>query len=817
MNNYGFQKQWNFVLTMFLLFFLTANTWSQQVNPEKYSEVQIHFTSKEQVRQLAEQGLILGEARYQREPGGFLLETVINGKEMEILKKSGFSFTVITDDMVKEYNSRPKLEEAEKKRIESESGIMGMEFGSMGGFYTLDEVVAELDSMRLQYPNLITAKHSIGTSHENRDIWMVKISDNPDISEDEPEVLYDALIHAREPAAMSSVMYFMYYLLENYGTDPEVTYLVNNRELYFIPVLNPDGYEYNRQTNPNGGGMWRKNRRDNGGGVFGVDLNRNYGYKWGYDNLGSSNDPADESYRGPSAFSEPETQAYRDFCINHSFVTNLSYHTYSDVLLYPWGYINALTPDSTIFKEYASDMTQYNNYGYGNVVQAIGYTANGGTFDWMYGEQTSKNKIISMTPEVGGSGDGFWPPQNRIYPLAQENFYPNLFLAWAAGGFVKKSGFTVIDGGNQNGYIDPCESADIFFNMQNIGLGDASNVTFKLTSSDQYVTVNTTTTTAPVNILSRQEALTDTFSFSIAANTPQGHTIVLELEVNMDGVVKIDTIKKILVGTPVIAFVDDAESGISGWSVGQGWNTTTSQYHSTGHSFTDSPFGNYSSNADNSFTSRMPFDFSDASKIFLEYWTKWDIERDFDFGQVLVSTDSATWTSMSGLYTVAGSGYGIQTTGESGYEDNQTTWVKECMDLSNYAGQAQLYIRFNLKTDDFVEKDGWYLDDIKIQCYGAYTGIVPKDNIPGKFSLEQNYPNPFNPVTTVGFYLPQAGEVTLKIYDIRGREVTTLLRKYMAAGRHEMRFNAAAMASGIYFYQLTAGTFSAVKKMMLLK
>lgn len=119
----------------------------------------------------------------------------------------------------------------------------------MGGFYTLAEVISKIDSMRLLYPNLITTKVSIGNSVESRPIYMVKISDNADIDENEPELLYTALHHAREPQSMMQMIYFMYYLLENYNTNPSVQYIVNNREMYFIPVLNPDGYEYNRTTN----------------------------------------------------------------------------------------------------------------------------------------------------------------------------------------------------------------------------------------------------------------------------------------------------------------------------------------------------------------------------------------------------------------------------------------------------------------------------------------------------------------------------------------------------------------------------------------
>jgi len=103
-------------------------------------------------------------------------------------------------------------------------------------------------------------------------------------------------------------------------------------------MVNPDGYTYNENTYPNGGGMWRKNRRVNGGNEFGVDINRNYGYKWGYDNQGSSPDSSSETYRGPGAFSETETQAVKYFAEQHNIQITLNYHTYGNLLIYPWGY-----------------------------------------------------------------------------------------------------------------------------------------------------------------------------------------------------------------------------------------------------------------------------------------------------------------------------------------------------------------------------------------------------------------------------------------------------------------------------------------------
>ncbi len=145
------------------------------------------------------------------------------------------------------------------------------------------------------------------------------------------------LIHAREGAGLMSVIYFMYYLLENYGSDPEVNYLVDSREMYFVPIINADGYVYNQLTNPGGGGMWRKNRKDVGNGCYGVDNNRNFGYMWGYDNIGSSPDPCAIDYRGTAAFSELENQAIRDFCNNHNFLIANNYHAYLGCGFYTLG------------------------------------------------------------------------------------------------------------------------------------------------------------------------------------------------------------------------------------------------------------------------------------------------------------------------------------------------------------------------------------------------------------------------------------------------------------------------------------------------
>jgi murein tripeptide amidase MpaA len=187
----------------------------------------------------------------------------------------------------------------------------------------------------MDHPSITSAKFSIGTSIEGRDLWAIKVSDNPGTDEVEPEVFYTGIHHAREPISAEVLLHTIDHLTDNYGSDPTVTDIMDGRELWFLPVMNPDGYVYNETTDPEDGGMWRKNRRNNGNGTYGVDPNRNYGYNWGYDDVGSSPFTFHEGYRGTGPFSEPENQAVRDFTEGREFAIAMNYHSYGNLLLYP--------------------------------------------------------------------------------------------------------------------------------------------------------------------------------------------------------------------------------------------------------------------------------------------------------------------------------------------------------------------------------------------------------------------------------------------------------------------------------------------------
>ena len=334
--------------------------------------------------------------------------------DLDRLRRAGYNVEVIHDDVVAFYADRLATYESTD--------------GSMGGYKTLAEIYQYLDDMKAAHPDIITDRISIGQTFEGRDIFAVKISDNPDVDEDEPELFYNACIHSNEVIGPEVLLYFMDHLTDNYGSDPEVTDIIDNREVWFVLVINVDGYYHNEVTNPEGGGLWRKNRRDNLDGTFGVDLNRNWGVGWGYENRGSSAVTSSEVYRGTGPMSEPETQVIADFITSRNFVIQVDYHSCAHAIIYPWFCYLYPTADWQVFDIVGDSMTSYNHYG-----ASDSDLLNSGFFeDWAYGEQTTKNKVLPFMVEVGNIIDGFWPELDKIPGLVEENLGLNLYLCRVA-------------------------------------------------------------------------------------------------------------------------------------------------------------------------------------------------------------------------------------------------------------------------------------------------------------------------------------------------------------------------------------------------
>lgn len=264
---------------------------SQKVQ-EKHQRAKINYNQPDDLRTLESIGIPVDHGVHKK---GVFIISDFSVSEIEKARNAGYKVDLLIEDSKEYFLQRNTIKSVIRKNPSCENQSSSdyqtpnnFTLGSMGGYLTYQEMLDQLDLMKSLYPQLISTKENISNfltegepdnsttpSIGGNGIKWVKISDNPTISsEEEPQILYTAIHHAREPNSLSQLIFYMWYLLENYELDNEIKSIVDNTELFFIPVVNPDGYLYNEKTDPNGGGFWRKNRKNG----HGVDNNRNYEY-----------------------------------------------------------------------------------------------------------------------------------------------------------------------------------------------------------------------------------------------------------------------------------------------------------------------------------------------------------------------------------------------------------------------------------------------------------------------------------------------------------------------------------------------------------
>jgi hypothetical protein len=703
-------------------------------------------------------------------------DVVVDEDELKHLQAAGIDTKILLDDV-----------DAPVSALRSKD--------DMGAFHNYLETIAELQSVAAANPS-ICVLDTIGYTLEGRTILAIKVSDNPSVNEDEAALLYVGVHHAREIISVEIPLYFLDHLVDNYGSDPLITQLVNEREIWILPMLNADGHSV-----VEGGTDWRKNKRDNNSnGYFdsndGVDPNRNYGYMWGYDDIGSSPYWSSEVYRGTGPFSEPCTDAVRAFAERENFDTGISFHSHGRWILYPWGYIPQDTPDHDLFSALGESMAVYNGYAPGNAASGLIYITNGDTDDWMYGEQTTKEKSLFFTFEVGTS---FYPSESEIPTLCSENLGAMILLARYAE--------------NPEELLPP--QAPFLYSMGDVDVGIYDVM---------WSPVDEGTNTAVLFDLEESSGY-QVFSEYVVTDSTNW---------TMDGFVQSNTRKH-------------------------------------------GGFYSLYSDRDNSLNNYLTL----AAPLFpqtgdsLVFWTWFNIEDDYDYGYVQVSTDAGeSFVNIPGNITTnydpngANRGNGI--TGSSG------GWVRAAFDLSSYAGEAVTY-RFAYITDSYVTEEGWYIDDIYPAAsfdntatlltsspdtvyhvtqkpvgmyyyrvrgtdtqghqgnWGPYkTANVLATPVDGTVfgstysaMLRENSPNPFNPITSISFVVPgPAGgnpvDANISVFDTRGRLINTLADGKLNPGPNTVTWDGRAesgrsVGSGVYFCVLTVGDERVSRKMVLAK
>lgn len=276
-----------------------------------------------------------------------------------------------------------------------------------------DEVEQLLKGYADNYPHLVSLE-SIGKSVQHRNIWAIKITDHPEKREtEEPQILFNAMHHAREVMSTEVSLDIVEYLITRYGTDPAVTKWIENNEIWVVPMINVDG----NNKIWNGNNMWRKNVSYENG----VDINRNYPYAWGNCN-GSSGNPISETYRGPYAASEPETQALMGLVARIQPTFNISFHSYSEIVIYPYGCEGQRTESTEIVEEIGQQIAKLLPRDSGHGTYAAGtswellYPVDGGDIDWMYHQY----HVLPFVIEVNSSFQGFQPPYHWRQPTVEK-------------------------------------------------------------------------------------------------------------------------------------------------------------------------------------------------------------------------------------------------------------------------------------------------------------------------------------------------------------------------------------------------------------
>ena len=685
-----------------------------------YQEIRVFHADPSTLQSLNNLGIPLDHVRKNKDGS---LDLVVKMEDSQALLEIGIPFDVLQYDLTEYFITR---------------SIPGMErdfpLGSMLGNYTLLQAEAQMDTLRNMYPGFVSQKDSIGASIEGRTIWAFKVSDNPGIDEDEPEVLYTGLTHAREPLSMMNLFFFVRWLCENYSSDVTAGFLVDHREMWFVPIINPDGYAYNETIAPNGGGMHRKNRRPNPddsncneGTDQGVDLNRNYGYHWGPNYSGSSGNPCSGIYRGTSAFSEPETEAISDFILSRQFKNVLHYHSYSNVLIHSWGDGTLPDePDLSTLREIGAEMTRANGYAVGTGMETIGYGVNGDAVDWTYGTAG----LLSYTPEVGSYADNFWPSEDRVVPLCQDQVHSNKVFALVAG-----SDYIVFDRLLDNQSPELEDIVAISLVIQNRGLTDSDgSVSISINPLNDISLINNET----VTIQSLPSRMTDTTTIllSVPAGTINGTKAGFEITLqDSSSLPRLDSVL-VIFGTPEVIFQDGGENGMTFWTDDDNWGIVQDAVEGM-YSITDSPSGEYIGDWGTSITQLInSLSFIGVAHPYVTFTSKWDIEANHDFVQFQESTDGISWHSLSGNYTTTGNGQGVQTSGEPGYDGYQDEWVNEFIDLPAYVQEPEVSVRFILRSDGSVEEDGFYFDDFTISGYQRFLkGDLYQDQILNVYDL----------------------------------------------------------------------------------
>ena len=394
------------ILSVFFTFNLVASSWAEDAMHFVHLKAS-NSQERSQIAQYIHIDQIIEEDVY----------ATVNSYDLSVLK--AFQRDKIVESHSLAFNQKTSLRSANSDAYDFPDAD--------AAYHTYDEVLLAIDDLSERYPHIVE-NYTLGTTVEGREIPMIRITQKQNRSSEffVPGVLFVGSHHAREHLSTEVPLLLAQYLAENYESDPKIKGLIDSRDIYIVPILNIDGklYDIKGQRYK----YWRKNRSFNKGSPRrGVDLNRNYSYGWGTG--GSSKSPSSDVYMGKAPFSEPETMAIKNFIeATPNVRALLSFHTYSELILYPWGgsHDEVGGIDQQIFEKMAKDMSKWNHYKPQKSSNL--YIASGGTCDWAYGVHNIYCFTFELSPASSWFGGGFYPGATIIDGTFKSNLLPSLYL-----------------------------------------------------------------------------------------------------------------------------------------------------------------------------------------------------------------------------------------------------------------------------------------------------------------------------------------------------------------------------------------------------
>lgn len=689
MPSYAPARRTSALFTLVLL--MTATALGADVSIKPGDEVlKVEIDNADQLKLLLDMDLDV----WTHEPGIGPVEVHVSPAERKRVEEAGLRFTVVDPDLM-----RSHAEFMAANLLANQRGLAN----PFDSYLPLADIYTFMGNLAAARPDLCTEIPSIGNSIESRPIRVWKITGTG--AGPKPGVFYHGLQHAREWITAPTVMYLANHLITSYDSDPCLADLVNRTEFYLAPCVNPDGYSYTWSSTR----LWRKNRRNNGDGTFGVDLNRNWAYGWG--GGGSSGTTSNDTYRGTAPFSEPETTALSNFMLaNPGIRAYMDYHSFSQLILWPYGNVCSAPPppDDAKFSFVGNTMQQLIESVHGQYYEAgpictTLYQASGGSVDWAYATAGRTGFTIELRPT--SSPPGFELPPDQILPTCEENLPAILFLShWASDGVL----LNLPDGApTQLSAGQPTVITVSLSGAQETIVPGSALLYYRLNPSDPFTPVplvlqsgTTYTGTIPA------AACGQTAQFYFTASGNGGFVAVQPC----GAPASLYSAPVLNIPAPQVAY-SYPMSGNPGWTLSTGWafGVPTGACGDPASGYTGSNVlgynltGCYTNNITTvryATTTAINCSALSGTKLRFRRWLGLESSQ-YDHANIQVSDNNSTWTTVWNF---------------SGATLAETSWSLQTYDISAVAdGKPTVYVRWGMgTTDGGVTGCGWNIDDVEI-------------------------------------------------------------------------------------------------------